>query len=120
MKKLLPEENLFLQVFLNDGTNYLEDKAITNHIIGQNVKLNIPIEFTGCIRNTIGSIKCFSVFLQNLKVQIETKDNNEYEIEHYRHNAIITKDHDFIFASEDPQIIFENQWENNVRDQNCI
>ena len=46
VKKLLPEENLFLQVFLNDGTNYLEDKAITNHIIGQNVKLNIPIEFT--------------------------------------------------------------------------
>ena len=42
--------------------------------------------------------------------------NNEYEIEHYRHNAIITKDHDFIFASEDPQIIFENQWENNVRE----
>lgn len=46
MKKLLPEENLFLQVFLNDGTNYLEDKAITKPIMGQNVKLNIPIEFT--------------------------------------------------------------------------
>lgn len=55
---------------------------------------------------------CFAKF----KVQIVTKDNNEYEIEHYRHNAIITKDHDFIFASEDPQIIFENQWENNVRE----
>lgn len=111
MKKLLPEENLFLQVFLNDGTNYLEDKAITNHIIGQNVKLNIPIEFTQDVSEIRLDPLNVSCVLQNLKVQIVTKDNNEYEIEHYRHNAIITKDHDFIFASEDPQIIFENQWE---------
>ena len=116
MKKLLPEENLFLQVFLNDGTNYLEDKAITNHIIGQNVKLNIPIEFTQYVSEIRLDPLNVSCVLQNLKVQIVTKDNNEYEIEHYRHNAIITKDHDFIFASEDPQIIFENQWENNVRE----
>lgn len=116
VKKLLPEENLFLQVFLNDGTNYLEDKAITNHIIGQNVKLNIPIEFTQYVSEIRLDPLNVSCVLQNLKVQIVTKDNNEYEIEHYRHNAIITKDHDFIFASEDPQIIFENQWENNVRE----
>ena len=116
VKKLLPEENLFLQVFLNDGTNYLEDKAITNHIIGQNVKLNIPIEFTQDVSEIRLDPLNVSCVLQNLKVQIVTKDNNEYEIEHYRHNAIITKDHDFIFASEDPQIIFENQWENNVRE----
>lgn len=115
-EKLLPEENLFLQVFLNDGTNYLEDKAITNHIIGQNVKLNIPIEFTQDVSEIRLDPLNVSCVLQNLKVQIVTKDNNEYEIEHYRHNAIITKDHDFIFASEDPQIIFENQWENNVRE----
>ena len=106
VKKLLPEENLFLQVFLNDGTNYLEDKAITNHIIGQNVKLNIPIEFTQYVSEIRLDPLNVSCVLQNLKVQIE----------HYRHNAIITKDHDFIFASEDPQIIFENQWENNVRE----
>ena len=111
VKKLLPEENLFLQVFLNDGTNYLEDKAITNHIIGQNVKLNIPIEFTQDVSEIRLDPLNVSCVLQNLKVQIVTKDNNEY-----RHNAIITKDHDFIFASEDPQIIFENQWENNVRE----
>ena len=116
VKKLLPEENLFLQVFLNDGTNYLEDKAITNHIIGQNVKLNIPLEFTQYVSEIRLDPLNVSCVLQNLKAQIVTKDNNEYEIEHYRHNAIITKDHDFIFASEDPQIIFENQWENNVRE----
>ena len=103
-------------MFLNDGTNYLEDKAITNHIIGQNVKLNIPIEFTQYVSEIRLDPLNVSCVLQNLKVQIVTKDNNEYEIEHYRHNAIITKDHDFIFASEDPQIIFENQWENNVRE----
>ena len=116
VKKLLPEENLFLQVFLNDGTNYLEDKAITKPIMGQNVKLNIPIEFTQYVSEIRLDPLNVSCVLQNLKVQIVTKDNNEYEIEHYRHNAIITKDHDFIFASEDPQIIFENQWENNVRE----
>ena len=89
---------------------------ITNHIIGQNVKLNIPIEFTQDVSEIRLDPLNVSCVLQNLKVQIVTKDNNEYEIEHYRHNAIITKDHDFIFASEDPQIIFENQWENNVRE----
>ena len=39
-------------------------------------------------------------------------------MEHYRHNAIITKDGDFIFTSEEPQIIFENQWENNLNEIN--
>ena len=81
-------------MFLNDGTNYLEDKAITNHIIGQNVKLNIPIEFTQDVSEIRLDPLNVSCVLQNLKVQIVTKDNNEYEIEHYRHNAIITKDHD--------------------------
>ena len=93
VKKLLPEENLFLQVFLNDGTNYLEDKAITNHIIGQNVKLNIPIEFTQYVSEIRLDPLNVSCVLQNLKVQIVTKDNNEYEIEHYRTNAIRSTDH---------------------------
>lgn len=78
--------------------------------------MNIPIEFTQDVSEIRLDPLNVSCVLQNLKVQIVTKDNNEYEIEHYRHNAIITKDHDFIFASEDPQIIFENQWENNVRE----
>ncbi len=67
VKKLLPEENLFLQVFLNDGTNYLEDKAITNHIIGQNVKLNIPIEFTQDVSEIRLDPLNVSCVLQNLK-----------------------------------------------------
>ena len=71
-------------MFLNDGTNYLEDKAITNHIIGQNVKLNIPIEFTQYVSEIRLDPLNVSCVLQNLKVQIVTKDNNEYEIEHYR------------------------------------
>ena len=116
VKKLLPEENLFLQVFLNDGTKYLEGRAITNHVIGKKVKMDIPLEFTQYVSEIRLDPLNVSCVLQNLKVQIVTKDNNEYEIEHYRHNAIITKDHDFIFASEDPQIIFENQWGNNVRE----
>ena len=81
-------------MFLNDGTNYLEDKAITKPIMGQNVKLNIPIEFTQYVSEIRLDPLNVSCVLQNLKVQIVTKDNNEYEIEHYRHNAIITKDHD--------------------------
>ena len=92
------------------------DALFKNTAANQNVKLNIPIEFTQYVSEIRLDPLNVSCVLQNLKVQIVTKDNNEYEIEHYRHNAIITKDHDFIFASEDPQIIFENQWENNVRE----
>lgn len=118
VKKLLPEENLFLQVFLNDGSNYLEDKAITNYIMGQKVKLNIPLELTQYVSEIRLDPLNVSCVLQNFKVKIVTKDGNEHEMEHYRHNAIIAKDGDFIFTSEDPQIIFENQWENNLNEIN--
>ena len=102
VKKLLPEENLFLQVFLNDGTKYLEGRAITNHVIGKRVKMDIPLEFTQKVSEIRVDPLNVSCVLKNLQVKVVTKENDEYEIKEYQHNAIITKDNDFIFVSEDP------------------
>lgn len=115
VKKLLPEENLFLQVFLNDGTKYLEGRAITNHVIGKRVKMDIPLEFTQKVSEIRVDPLNVSCVLKNLQVKVVTKENDEYEIKEYQHNAIITKDNDFIFVSEDPQLIFQNCWENQLK-----
>lgn len=115
VKKLLPEENLFLQVFLNDGTKYLEGRAITNHVIGKRVKMDIPLEFTQKVSEIRVDPLNVSCVLKNLQVKVVTKENDEYEITEYQHNAIITKDNDFIFVSEDPQLIFQNCWENQLK-----
>lgn len=115
VKKLLPEENLFLQVFLNDGTKYLEGRAITNHVIGKRVKMDIPFEFTQKVSEIRVDPLNVSCVLKNLQVKVVTKENDEYEIKEYQHNAIITKDNDFIFVSEDPQLIFQNCWENQLK-----
>ena len=115
LKKLLPEENLFLQVFLNDGTKYLEGRAITNHVIGKRVKMDIPLEFTQKVSEIRVDPLNVSCVLKNLQVKVVTKENDEYEIKEYQHNAIITKDNDFIFVSEDPQLIFQNCWENQLK-----
>lgn len=115
VKKLLPEENLFLQVFLNDGTKYLEGRAITNHVIGKKVKMDIPLEFVQKVSEIRVDPLNVSCVLKNLQVKVVTKENDEYEITEYQHNAIITKDNDFIFVSEDPQLIFQNCWENQLK-----
>lgn len=115
VKKLLPEENLFLQVFLNDGTKYLEGRAITNHVIGKRVKMDIPLEFTQKVSEIRVDPLNVSCVLKNLQVKVVTKENDEYEVKEYQHNAIITKDNDFIFVSEDPQLIFQNYWENQLK-----
>ena len=115
VKKLLPEENLFLQVFLNDGTKYLEGRAITNHVIGKRVKMDIPLEFTQKVSEIRVDPLNVSCVLKNLQVKVVTKENDEYEVKEYQHNAIITKDNDFIFVSEDPQLIFQNCWENQLK-----
>lgn len=115
VKKLLPEENLFLQVFLNDGTKYLEGRAITNHVIGKRVKMDIPLEFVQKVSEIRVDPLNVSCVLKNLQVKVVTKENDEYEITEYQHNAIITKDNDFIFVSEDPQLIFQNCWENQLK-----
>ena len=115
VKKMLPEENLFLQVFLNDGTKYLEGRAITNHVIGKRVKMDIPLEFTQKVSEIRVDPLNVSCVLKNLQVKVVTKENDEYEIKEYQHNAIITKDNDFIFVSEDPQLIFQNCWENQLK-----
>ena len=115
VKKLLPEENLFLQVFLNDGTKYLEGRAITNHVIGKRVKMDIPLEFTQKVSEIRVDPLNVSCVLKNLQVKVVTKENDEYEIKEYQHNAIITKVNDFIFVSEDPQLIFQNCWENQLK-----
>lgn len=115
VKKLLPEENLFLQVFLNDGTKYLEGRAVTNHVIGKRVKMDIPLEFTQKVSEIRVDPLNVSCVLKNLQVKVVTKENDEYEIKEYQHNAIITKDNDFIFVSEDPQLIFQNCWENQLK-----
>ena len=115
VKKLLPEENLFLQVFLNDGTKYLEGRAITNHVIGKRVKMDIPLEFTQKVSEIRVDPLNVSCVLKNLQVKVVTKENDEYEIKEYQHNAIITKDNDFIFVSEDPQLIFQNCWDNQLK-----
>lgn len=115
VKKLLPEENLFLQVFLNDGTKYLEGRAITQHVIGKRVKMDIPLEFTQKVSEIRVDPLNVSCVLKNLQVKVVTKENDEYEIKEYQHNAIITKDNDFIFVSEDPQLIFQNCWENQLK-----
>ena len=115
VKKLLPEENLFLQVFLNDVTKYLEGRAITNHVIGKRVKMDIPFEFTQKVSEIRVDPLNVSCVLKNLQVKVVTKENDEYEIKEYQHNAIITKDNDFIFVSEDPQLIFQNCWENQLK-----
>lgn len=115
VKKLLPEENLFLQVFLNDGTKYLEGRAITNHVIGKRVKMDIPLGFTQKVSEIRVDPLNVSCVLKNLQVKVVTKENDEYEVKEYQHNAIITKDNDFIFVSEDPQLIFQNCWENQLK-----
>lgn len=110
VKKLLPEQNLFLQVFLNDGTAYLEDQAVTRTIDSKKVHLMIPLELLEEIREIRLDPLNVSSVLEKLKVEAVRKDGSIEEITEYRHNAMITQEGAYIFTSEDPQLIFDNRW----------
>lgn len=77
--------------------------------------MDIPLEFTQKVSEIRVDPLNVSCVLKNLQVKVVTKENDEYEIKEYQHNAIITKDNDFIFVSEDPQLIFQNCWENQLK-----
>ena len=110
VKKLLPEQNLFLQVFLNDGTAYLEDKAVTRSIDRKRVHLDIPLEVSEAITEIRLDPLNVSSVLENLSVEAVKTDGSTEKVTEYRHNAMITPDGAYIFTSEDPQLIFTNRW----------
>ena len=114
VKKLLPEQNLFLQVFLNDGTAYLENKAVTRTIDRKQVHLDIPLEMSDEIREIRLDPLNVSCVLSSVNVEAVRSDGSVETVKEYRHNAMITPEGDFIFTSEDPQIIFENKWEDDL------
>lgn len=116
VKKLLPEDNLFLQLFLGDGTDYVEEHAITKRITGKRVHMLLTVADAGKAAEIRLDPLNVSSVLSNVKVSVLTKNHTEFRVEHYRHNAIITKDGDFIFTSEDPQIIFTNEWGENLKE----
>ena len=114
VKKLLPEQNLFLQVFLNDGTAYLENKAVTRMIDRKQVHLDIPLEVSDEIREIRLDPLNVSCVLSAVNVEAVRSDGSVDTVKEYRHNAMITPEGDYIFTSEDPQIIFENKWEEDL------
>lgn len=114
VKKLLPEQNLFLQVFLNDGTAYLENKAVTRMIDRKQVHLDIPLEVSDEIREIRLDPLNVSCVLSSVNVEAVRSDGSVETVKEYRHNAMITPEGDYIFTSEDPQIIFENKWEDDL------
>ena len=114
VKKLLPEQNLFLQVFLNDGTAYLENKAVTRTIDRKQVHLDIPLEMSDEIREIRLDPLNVSCVLSSVNVEAVRSDGSVETVKEYRHNAMITPEGDYIFTSEDPQIIFENKWEDDL------
>ena len=116
VKKLLPEENLFFQLFLNDGMAYLEDKAITRGLSGKEIELVIPLKLSEEIKEIRIDPINVSGILKNLKIEVKAGDTEWSEVTEYRHNAILFEETNWIFCSEDPQVIFENQWENSEVD----
>jgi hypothetical protein len=114
VRKLLPEENLFLQVFVNDGTTYREDMATTIPFSGSHVELAIPMtvpaEMT-ILRIDPVNVSCV---LENLTVTVETSDGTRIAVQEYAHNAVCFSENKYAFCSEDPQLLITNTWEGRV------
>lgn len=115
VKKLLPEENLFLQIYVNDGTGYLEDRVITKLIERMAVHIKIELSETEKINKIRLDPLNVSCAVKDMRVLVKLADDSIHEITEYDHNAIITTDGLWVFCSEDPQIIFENKWENQIQ-----
>jgi hypothetical protein len=114
VRKLLPEENLFLQIFVNDGKNYREDMATTIPLSGSHVELKIPMllpEEMTVLRIDPVNVSCV---LENLKVIVETSDGAQTTVQEYAHNAISFSENKYAFCSEDPQLLIENIWEGKM------
>ena len=119
VKKLLPEEHLFLQVFFNDGNSYAEEKAVTKELTGKKAAVTIPVpeyETISEVRIDPVNVSCA---VRDLSVTVRLKDGSSYKIENCHHNAVTGENGVWIFCSEDPQIIFENQWEDRM-EQICV
>jgi hypothetical protein len=114
VRKLLPEENLFLQIFVNDGTTYREDMATTIPVSGSHVELKLPMTLPADM--TILRIDPLNVscVLEHLKVVVETSDGAQTQVQDYAHNAVRFSEDKFAFSSEDPQLLISNIWEGNV------
>lgn len=113
VKKLLPEETLFLQLFVNDGMLYREDMAVTKPIEGKKVVFTIPIQVEegNILRIDPLNLSCV---LKNLSVQVQLSDDTVHEVQDYEHNAFVSANQ-FTFLSEDPQLLIKNCYQQSIQ-----
>ena len=118
VRKLLPEENLFLQIFVNDGTEYREDMATTVFLDTKQVDVTIPIkeqeepkEQSLIYRVDPLNVSCV---LKNVKVDVIFEDGESAKVREYDHNAIRFSDNCMAFPTEDPQILIKNSWDKKI------
>ncbi len=118
VRKLLPEEHLFLQMFENDGAEYREDMAVTMPLDTRQVDVLVPIKEQADSGAKVPVYRVdplnVSCVLKNLKIYAVFSDGKSVRVEKFKHNAILFSEDRMAFPSEDPQIFIKNIWNKKV------
>ena len=104
---------MFLQLFVNDGTVYREELAVTKTLEGRKISISIPIVVEPGYTLRIDPLNV-SCVLKNLEIQVTLSDNVTYFEKEYEHNAIILSNQ-FTFISEDPQLLIKNCYPQSIQ-----
>lgn len=118
VRKLLPEEHLFLQMFENDGAEYREDMAVTVPLDTKQVDVTIPVKeqenmHANALIYRVDPLNV-SCVLKNLKIYVMFKDGKSAKVEQFEHNAVLFSENRMAFPSEDPQVLIKNIWNKKV------
>lgn len=119
VKKFLGEANLFLQLYISDGTTFHGDTAITLAVSGKHIKQTIPVNLR-VGDNTVFRVDPLNIacVLDDVSLSVQTTDGAEHIVSDFQHNAIITPSGQYIFTTDDPQFLIANEWGNSVKSIN--
>lgn len=110
VKKLLPEENLFAQVFWNTGKGYSEEESIRVPVERPRAKVRVVLENSASIHHLRVDPLNVSSRINHFKLTAVLKDGKKVDVTCYTHNGLIMKNGDYLFAHEDPQFHLKNKW----------
>ncbi len=114
VQKLIPEQNLFVQMFWNDGKGYSEEKSLCIPVARPEADVVIPVDSDDDIKEFRVDPLNVSSLIGNVSIEVLLVDKSRISVNSFQHNGIVTKQGAFLFAHEDPQFKFDNRWGSQI------
>ena len=112
---MIAEDQQYVQLFFDYGEGYSEAHSVNVPVVGQEVHLSIAVKNPQDVEQFRLDPLNTSCMLADVKLAVELSDGGHVVVQNFLHNAVLTPEGDYIYANEDPQICFANEWGRSVQ-----